>query len=159
MSEERSTTASPTAAVIPAESIIVGNDGSAGSAKSLEVALTVAEGLNAPVVIVRCWSIDTAPHGALFDRGFVASFEEITAAVREQLIKDTREVAENHPSVPIRYLAILGQPAETLVRLSAGRRMLVLGSRGLGGFASLLLGSVSEQCVHHASCPVLVVRP
>jgi nucleotide-binding universal stress UspA family protein len=156
---EAPSTANPTPETIPAESIVVGNDGSSGSARSLEVALTLAEGLNAPIVVVRCWSIDTAPHGALFDRGFVASFDEITAAVREQLIQDSRAVVGKHPSVPVRYLAVLGQPAETLMRLSAGRRMLVLGSRGLGGFASLLLGSVSEQCVHHASCPVLVVRP
>ncbi|MDQ1597389.1 MAG: hypothetical protein QOI70_813 [Microbacteriaceae bacterium] len=159
MSEQPNTSANAVPGTIPAESIIVGNDGSAGSKKSLEAALTIAEGLNAPVVIVRCWSIDTAPHGALFDRGFVASFDEITAAVREQLITDSRAVVAKHPSVPVRHLAILGQPAETLLRLSAGHRMLVLGSRGLGGFASLLLGSVTEQCVHHASCPVLVVRP
>jgi nucleotide-binding universal stress UspA family protein len=159
MSDEPNTTADDIPETIPAESIVVGNDGSVGSTKSLEVALTLAQSLNAPIVIVRCWSIDTAPHGALFDRGFVASFEEITAAVREQLITETSAVVAKHPSVPVRHLAVLGQPAETLLRLSAGRRMLVLGSRGLGGFASLLLGSVSEQCVHHASCPVLVVRP
>jgi len=49
-------------------------------------------------------------------------------------------------------------PSAALVRLSRGADLLVVGSRGLGGFAGLLLGSVGQQCVHHATCPVLIVR-
>ncbi len=49
-------------------------------------------------------------------------------------------------------------PSAALVRLSQGADLLVVGSRGLGGFSGLLLGSVGQQCVHHASCPVLIVR-
>jgi nucleotide-binding universal stress UspA family protein len=50
-------------------------------------------------------------------------------------------------------------PSAALLRLSQGADLLVVGSRGLGGFAGVLMGSVSQQCVHHATCPVLVVRP
>lgn len=49
-------------------------------------------------------------------------------------------------------------PAAALVRLSRGAALLVVGSHGLGGFVGLLLGSVSQQCVHHATCSVLVAR-
>ncbi|WP_370545048.1 universal stress protein [Herbiconiux sp. VKM Ac-1786] len=57
----------------------------------------------------------------------------------------------------IEYRAVLGQPAETLLGIARKARMLVVGSRGRGGFTALMLGSVSEQCVHLATCPVLVV--
>ncbi len=59
--------------------------------------------------------------------------------------------------VPITSIAREGQAAEVLVTEAKGAELLVVGSRGLGGFRGLLLGSVSQQCAHHASCPVLIV--
>jgi nucleotide-binding universal stress UspA family protein len=50
-----------------------------------------------------------------------------------------------------------GQPADALCAEAEGAELLVVGSRGLGGFHGLLVGSVSQQCVHHAPCPVVVV--
>jgi nucleotide-binding universal stress UspA family protein len=54
--------------------------------------------------------------------------------------------------------AVQGQAAGVLLHASRDADLLVVGSRGLGGFRGLLLGSVSRQCVDHASCPVVVVR-
>jgi nucleotide-binding universal stress UspA family protein len=58
----------------------------------------------------------------------------------------------------LRLIVREGSAAERLLEQSDGATMLVLGSRGLGGFAGMLLGSVSASCVHHATCPVLVIR-
>ena len=64
----------------------------------------------------------------------------------------------DHPAVNVETAVIEGPPARVLVALSADADLLVVGSRGRGGFSELLLGSVSQQCVHHARCPVTVVR-
>jgi nucleotide-binding universal stress UspA family protein len=140
-------------------SLVVGHDGSAQSDDALEEALELATALSAPVMIVRAWSIDTAPRGALFHDGYASPFSEVSARVREQVIEETRAIRERGTGVAVEYQGVLGQPAEVLIEVSRNARMLVVGSRGRGGFASLMLGSVSEQCVRHATCPVLVVRP
>ena len=62
------------------------------------------------------------------------------------------------PDVLVRPVVTEGHPAEALLRAARGADLLVVGSRGHGGFASALLGSVSMQCVLHAHCPVLVFR-
>jgi nucleotide-binding universal stress UspA family protein len=149
-----------TDAVLPAAegSIVVGHDGSRGASLALETGLALAEALKASLVIVRCWSIETAPPASHEEFGYVSSFAEISEAVDHALRDDCRSLVESHPDVNVSYRAPLGQPAEMLIAVATHARMLVVGSRGRGGFASLLLGSVSEQCVHHADCPVLVVR-
>lgn len=140
-----------------AASIVVGHDGSAQSDHALATALELARALSASVLVVRAWSIDTAPRGTIFHDGYAASFAEITAAVGERLRTETAGIVAEHPGCRVDFRAALGQPAEVLLEASAQARMLVVGSCGLGGFAGLLLGSVSEQCVRHARCPVLVV--
>lgn len=138
-------------------SIVVGHDGSRQSDHALAVGLDLAQALAAPVVIVRAWSIDTAPRGTIFHDGYAASFTEITAVVRERLRAETADLVARYPGCSVEVRGALGQPSEVLIGASAGARMLVVGSRGLGGFAGLLLGSVSEHCVRQAPCPVLVV--
>jgi heavy metal translocating P-type ATPase len=142
-----------------AGSIVVGHDGSAGASEALLLGLTLAKALKAPLLIVRSWSIDTAPKAPEDEFGYVSSFEEISRVVDEELRGDTRGLVQTQPGIEVGYRVELGQPAEVLIAVSERARMLVVGSRGRGGFASLLLGSVGEQCVHHALCPILVVPP
>jgi nucleotide-binding universal stress UspA family protein len=59
---------------------------------------------------------------------------------------------------PVRSLAVQGFPAQVLLNASVGADLLVLGSRGHGGFSGALLGSVGQHCVRHARCPVVIIR-
>jgi nucleotide-binding universal stress UspA family protein len=67
-------------------------------------------------------------------------------------------VAELQPSLETEALEVHGQPADVLLAQGAEAALIVIGRRGLGGFRSLLLGSVSHQVVQHATCPVVVVN-
>jgi nucleotide-binding universal stress UspA family protein len=149
--------AEPSAEAIAVGNIVVGHDGSKDSDHALEVAFDFASKLGVDILVVRSWSIDTAPHGALYNHGYVSSFDQVTEKVGTMLIADTAGIAARHPGVALHYRAALAQPAQLLAQLSASALMLVVGPRGLGGFAGLLLGSVSSQCVQLATCPVLVV--
>ena len=70
-----------------------------------------------------------------------------------------RVIAEEFPDVPVRFRHGRGRPAGVLVDESHGCALAVVGARGLGGFVGLLMGSVSQQVLAHADCPVAVVRP
>jgi nucleotide-binding universal stress UspA family protein len=143
----------------PRRGIVVGHDGSADADLALEVALEVAAGLSAPVTLVRAWSIDTAPRPANWEFGYVSSYSDYADAVTERLRADAKALLAGQPTLTVEFRVALGSPAKTLIEVSRGSRMLVVGSRGRGGLAGMLLGSVSEQCVRHAECPVLVVPP
>lgn len=74
------------------------------------------------------------------------------------LVRFVQEVVTRDVGVHVQLVAIPGKPSRRLVEASRGTDLLVVGARGSGGFGGLKLGSVSEQCVRHAKCPVLVVR-
>lgn len=153
------TDTSPTPAPVPAGSIVVGHDGSDYADRALTEALELAVQLTAPVVVVRTWTIDTAPRPADWEFGYVSSFAQYAAAVRDNLVRDIEAQVNKFSDVTVDYRVVHSGAAKGLIELSHSARMLVVGSRGHGGFAGMLLGSVSDQCVRHASCPVLVVRP
>ncbi|TFC43150.1 universal stress protein [Cryobacterium sp. TMT1-21] len=144
---------------LPPNSIVVGHDGSDYATHALSAALEIAGQLHAPVVVVRAWSIDTASRPANWEFGYVSSLEEYAEAVRDELARDVRAEVAKHPDVEVDYRAVYASPVKCLTEIAKGARMLVVGPRGRGGLAGMLLGSVSEQCVRHAKCPVLVVRP
>ncbi len=141
-------------------SIVVGHDGSEHADRALEQALLLADRLHVPVEVIRTWTIDTAPKGALWDDGYVASLHEISEVVRAELDADVERLTGAHPAdAAVRSHGLYGAAGDLLTLCARDALLLVVGSRGRGGFAGLVLGSVSTQCVHRAPCPVLVVGP
>jgi nucleotide-binding universal stress UspA family protein len=80
------------------------------------------------------------------------------AMAKQELTQAISETAGPDPDVTINPVVIRGYPAEVLIDAAEGADLLVVGSRGRGGFASALLGSVSQNCAHHATCPLLIIR-
>ena len=136
----------------PGHRIVVGVDGSPSSIAALRYAERLAEALNVTAEAITTWEVMARPDYAAPD---VPS-----RLARARSILDDA-VGEAFPAgVPegLSMSTSTGPPAERLIEQSEHAGMLVLGTRGHGGFAGLLLGSVSMECVAHARCPVLIVR-
>lgn len=88
--------------------------------------------------------------------GAEESVEKAQQAAQDKVAKSTSDSAGPQPS-SITVKAFEGSPAQALIEASSGADLVVVGARGIGGFASLMLGSVSTQVVHHAACPVVIV--
>lgn len=139
--------------------VIVGHDGSPTSDLALAWALDYADRFGAEVRVIRGWSISTAPRPASMTAGYVPPIEEFEAAVVADLERDgARVVAERGSTADVTFEGYRGASANGLVEASRDADLLVVGARGLGGFRGLALGSVSDQCVRHAACPVVVIR-
>ena len=138
------------------ETIVVGIDGSEGSAAALEFAAHEAALHQARLRVVTAWAI---PYGA-YAGGLMppTNLSETVSQEAEALAKAEAERAvELEPSLYCEHEAIEGHPAEVLTKESRDASLVVVGSRGHCGFASLLLGSVSHQVAQHARCAVAIV--
>jgi nucleotide-binding universal stress UspA family protein len=126
--------------------IVVGYDGSKGSELALEWAAREARLRGVPLSVVRAWTT-----------GEFGTDEELGDFTQQQLEKDVAEALSHDQSLPWQAVAAMGSPAKVLIEHSAGAQMLVVGSRGHGGFAGLLLGSISQQVSAHSGAPVVVI--
>jgi len=138
------------------KTIVVGVDGSAHAEAALELAAEEAFLRKARLVVVCAWLFPTMvdPAGVVVPQTFEGLQDDA-----ERIVKAAcGRVAELQPQVVCVGRAVAGQPAGVLLGQAEQADMIVVGSRGRGGFSSLLLGSVSQQVVHHAHCPVMVVR-
>jgi nucleotide-binding universal stress UspA family protein len=134
--------------------IIVGVDGSPSSVQALRWAVEQARLTGAPVCAVCAWDLPASPTLLAVEED-IDCREEGVRPVLDGAIKDATGDAE---AVSVQREVVCGHPAEVLVNASTDAGLLVVGSRGHGGFAGLLLGSVSQHVVAHASCPVVVVH-
>lgn len=139
--------------------ITVGIDGSSHSARALEWALNEAAVKHAQLTVLTVHSVASSgwTGNPMVLSGDPTDQEEARRAAEELTLKLASQLDVAKPS-SITVRSITGLPAEQLIKASADADLLVVGSRGAGGFTKLLLGSVSDQVVHHAHCPVVVVR-
>jgi len=139
--------------------VVIGYDGSAFARDALRKGLAVASALSAPVRIVRAWTISNAPRPHSWTPGYVPPVDDYAEAIREQLAAEVASALALHPEVEVSLEVPHGAAGRELIKASTGAQLVVVGTRGLGGFSGLLLGSVSDEVVEHAHCDVLVVRP
>lgn len=137
--------------------IVVGIDGSAHAQRALDWAVREAALRDVPLSVIAVWRTAVSYWGnpVIYPQDRALA-EQARKNAEEAVDKSLATAGDARPaSVTVR--AVSGIPAAELVAASAEADMLVVGSRGTGGFSRLLLGSVSTQVVHHAHCPVVVV--
>ncbi|MFP5319970.1 MAG: universal stress protein [Acidimicrobiia bacterium] len=138
------------------ERLVVGVDGSAGGERALRFAVDEARIRGARLDAVLAWGL-LDQLGAPGEESFDPHFGE--ARAREYLAEAVRRAAGDGPEIEIELHVVCDLPARALLERAAGADLLIVGTRGLGGFRGLLLGSVSQQVAHHSPCPVVIVPP
>ena len=140
--------------------IVVGVEGSGGAKAALKWAIQEAKFRHATVVVATAYSPTYVPVSPDFSYVPVENFnieaevERMQMEVAEEVIADSKA-----DKVEIVYERRKGSPVDTLIAIAEDADMLVVGSRGRGGFRGLMLGSVSQQIASHGTCPVVIVRP
>lgn len=141
------------------DTIVVGVDGSDCARAALEAAAHEAALRNVRLRVVSAWHVAPAVYAGGFapglDQETIDAYRESAETVVRDALADAKRL---QPALEAEGRTCEGQAAEVLLDEAADAVLVVVGNRGRGGFASLLLGSVSQQVVHHAPCPVLVVR-
>jgi nucleotide-binding universal stress UspA family protein len=136
--------------------IVVGVDGSGHSRKALERAAAEAAAHGAPLTVLVIHQAVRDVYGSVSHYGDDAA---LTEKAKEAAQAETDQVLAAAGSQPasVTVTAVHGLPVDELVKASEGADMVVLGRRGMGGFARMLMGSVTSQVAQHAQCPVLIV--
>ena len=138
--------------------IVVGVDGSAGSRDALRWAFAEAKLRGASLEVVIVWQYPITSSLPTFG-AMITPQDFATDARTELLAIIAAEGVSAEAPIPVSTLVAEGNAARALLDASEDADLLVVGSRGHGGFTGVLVGSVSQQCVNHAKCPVVVVHP
>ncbi len=136
--------------------IVVGVDGSDTSLAALRWALHEAELRGAALTVVHAWQ-----HVYMGGIAGLAAYSipqtELEQDAQIALDRAIKQAGPAPAGVDVTPILTEGKPATVLIDAAHGADLLVVGSRGHGGFAGLLMGSVSQQCAHHAPCPIVIV--
>lgn len=138
--------------------VVVGVDGSPASEAAVSLAFEEASSRGAELVAVHSWTDFDADLSPAAARHFVVDEQAVAIAERESLAERLAGWREKYPDVPVRCVVARDRPVRCLLDQAENARLLVVGSRGRGGFTGMLLGSTSQALVHHAPCPLLVTR-
>jgi nucleotide-binding universal stress UspA family protein len=133
--------------------IVAGVDGSEPSARALRWAIDDARTRGATVQAVHAWDV---PYSLSF-AGAAVDWPAFEHAARQLLDQEVDTALGDTTDVRVDSVLVSGSAADVLLGMAKGADLVVVGSRGVGGFRGLLLGSVSQQVAHHAACPVVVV--
>ena len=140
--------------------IVVGVDGSEHSRDALRWAAAQASTMHAELEAIICWHYPVLAADGFSGAVVPIDVEALKDNARQTLDRAIEAALPDDVSrAGIVRTVAEGSPGHVLVEASTGAELLVVGSRGHGGFAGLLLGSVGAHCVHHAHCPVTVIRP
>ncbi|HZE29866.1 MAG TPA: universal stress protein [Actinoallomurus sp.] len=139
--------------------VVVGVDGSPTSEAALALAFEEAAMRGAELVALHTWIEFASDFAYVSARPFFVDWDAVETKEREMLAERLAGWQEKYPEVTVRRVVAGGRPAKRLLEQAADAQLLVVGSRGHGGFTGMLLGSTSQALIHHAPCPLLVVRP
>lgn len=139
--------------------IVVGVDGSPTSKAALRWAIHQAQLTGSTVDAVLAWEYPAAITGFGWAPVPVTDDAPFETLADKTLAETISEVAGPDPAAPINAVVANGYPAAVLLHAAEGADLLVVGSRGHSQFTDALLGSVSQNCAHHAKCPVVIIRP
>jgi nucleotide-binding universal stress UspA family protein len=134
--------------------IVVGVDGSPLAQTALGFAIEEARIRHADLHVTYAYPVMASALTGSTGKDY---YEQVETDAKESMQRIIA-AAPSIEGVKVEWLAVPGNPSEVLIEASRGAALLVVGSRGIGGFIGLLMGSVSTQCVHYSHCPVLVIR-
>ncbi|MBP2479478.1 nucleotide-binding universal stress UspA family protein [Crossiella equi] len=139
--------------------VVVGVDGSPASEQAIAFAFEAASRRHASLAAVMSWT-DVALDAAFGNASSLTlDWARLGEEHRELLAQRLAGWTERYPEVVVNRIVVHDRPVRALLREAEHAQLLVVGSRGRGGFAGLLLGSTSQSLIYHAPCPIAVVRP
>jgi len=133
--------------------IVVGFDGSDPSIRALDWAITQAAHIPAVIDVITAWTFPM-----VMGYAFTTTVSEVERSAHTLLDEALTHVADREPDVVVRGEVVDGAPGPVLARACEGADLLVVGSRGHGGWHDLVLGSVGSYCARHAPCSVVIIR-
>ena len=140
------------------ERIVVGVDGSITARLATRWAAQEARFRGAKLELVSAWDMPSYTYGFGYAVVTDELLKDLAGGAEGNLATAAQEARAEAADVEVQTSAVRGQAARVLLDTSKDAVLLVVGSRGLGGFRELLLGSVSQQCAHYSTCPVVIVR-